>query len=222
MSTEIRIGKSQVTDTFGKDAVVRLKSGENIYTLRGDKSFMTDYTWIVSNKISQLGSMLNVNTVIIISDTTKEYYDYPNGLYNKTDLIVDLAKANNSPGWFLTVIEKLVANTNPRDICYILIDCTDKNRYSKILSQLEANILTPYKDNIVVNYIVDEPDELDKATLDDIIEITKLPHTFDIEDLLNFTSLEVIDYIIILQKSMTNEIVVLHKEHAIKVKPFVN
>lgn len=222
MSTEIRIGKSQVADTFGRDAVVRLQKGENIYTLRGDKSFMTDYTWIVSNKINQLGNMLNINTVIILTDIVNEYYDYPNGLYSKSDLIISLDKANSNPGWMLTVIEKLVLSANPRGICYILLDCVDKNKFSKLLRQLYENILKPYKDRLVVNYIVDEPSDLEEATLNDIVEITKLPNNIGLDDLAVFTDFEILDYINIIQKDTVNEIVVLHKGHAIKVKPYIN
>lgn len=222
MSTEIRIGKSQVTDTFGKDAVVRLQNGENIYTLRGDKSFMTDYTWIVSNKINQLGAMLNINTVIILTDTVNEYYDYPNGLYSKSDLIISLDRANSNPGWVLTVIEKLVLSTNPRGICYILLDCVDKNKFNKLLRQLDENILKPYKNKLVVNYVVDESYDLEDATSNDIIEVTKLPNNIRLDDLAIFTELEILDYINIIQKDTINEIVVLHKGHAIKVKPYIN
>ena len=222
MSVEIQIGKSQVTDTFGRDAVVRLTGGENIFTLRGDKSFMTDYTWVVSNKINQLGNMLNINTVIVIADSIKEYYDYPNGLYNKADLIVDLNRANINPAWFITVVDKLVKNANSKGICYILIDCEDKTKFNKVLTQLDENIIKVYKDKIVVNYVIDDATELYKATINDIIEITRLPYGFDANDLLMFTNINVVEYIDKMQDTVINEIIVLHKEHAIKVKPYIN
>ena len=222
MTTEIRIGKSQVTDTFGMDAVVRLKGGENIFTLRGNSSFTTDYTWILMNRINQLGNMLNIHNVIVISDIVDEYCEYYEELYSKADILIDLNKANNNPAWFITVTEKLIRNKHDRGICYILIDCKDKVKYHKTLEQFEATILNQYKKGIVVNYVVDTDEDIRKATTNDIIEINGLPEWFSIDELFKFTNLDVLAYVQNMQNSMSNEVIVIHKEHAIKVKPYIN